>query len=92
MGGDRFGAALAIAALENHQRLAAGGLFGRDHKGPAIGYAFNIGGDDPRLGIAGHGRQHLRFADVHLVAQARDAREADAGAARPINDHCAHRP
>ena len=62
------------------------------HKTFSVPNPFQIQHDDVRVLVRGHDWQHVRLVDVGLVAQADQAREAEAVVAGPVDDGGAEGP
>ncbi len=67
-------------------------LAGGADEAAAVADAFQIEGDDFRVGVGGHGGQRVRLAHVDLVAEADEMGEAEPLAARPVDDGGANGP
>ena len=89
--GGRPRAGAGGARLDGHHRLLPGDLARHLHELGPVGNAFQVAHDHVGLGVFGPGAQEVDLVQVGLVADAVEAREADALAQRHVQDGGAQR-
>ncbi len=92
MRGSRPLSGFEASDFERDERLLPGHLFGDVDKTSSVPNPFQIQHNDVRVLVRGYHRQHVRLVDVCLVAQADQAREAEAVLPRPVDDGGAEGP